>query len=54
MNTPDKSPTKRGLQRKDFDYSTEDLMKNVANISSNNHLGDPGRKSKARNLSRGY
>ena len=54
MRTPDRSPIKRGLATNDFEYSTENLMKNVANISSSNNLGLPGRRPKAKNLSRGF
>ena len=54
MNTPDRSPIKRGLSATNFEYSPEELMKNVANLNSNGVRVGRARTPKASNLSKGF
>ena len=52
MKTPDRSPIKRGLSVTDFEYSPEHMMKNVANLNTNNIIGGRARTPKASDLSK--
>jgi len=54
MHTPDKSPIKRGLRAHDFEYSIKDLKDKVEDLGAPTAPGFPGRRNKAKSLSRGF